>query len=89
MPAVLNIGHNYYFFTSTANAAKVADLLHKATEVSRDYKTAPDTYRELGPNDYSHVIEMTMTRQQKPASSLKALPESVTSNNEYYQSKNR
>jgi hypothetical protein len=87
MPAILKIGHMSFFFGSTSNAATVADMLHKATEVDRDYRDESGTYREIDENGYLHQIEITMTNQKKPAPAKLALPEKVPSNNEFHQIK--
>jgi hypothetical protein len=77
MPAVLNIGCHHYFFTATANAAKVADLLNKATLVDRQFGRGhePDTYTLPRKNEYIPSIELQMTKQSKPKSAQLALPE--------------
>lgn len=87
MPAVLNIGCHHYFFPSTTNAAKVADLLNKASHVDRQFGRGhdPDTYTLPRKDHYTPDIELKMTKQSKPLPATKSLPESTIPNNEYHQ----
>jgi hypothetical protein len=85
MPAVLNINCYYFFFDSTINAAKVADLLNRATLVDHDYRA--NSYRLPDKDDRPISIDIKMTSQKKPAPAKLALPEKVPSNNEFHQIK--
>ena len=87
MPAVLNIGCHHFFFASTTNAAKVADLLNKSVPVEHNFGRGrePNTYNTRPADSYEIGIELKMTKQRKPKSPYKALPEQTHPNNEYHQ----
>lgn len=82
MPAVLTAGFYNYFFKSTANAAKVAELLNNAEPVDIQIGKGgdPDIYTQMKKKNYSADISLMMTKQTKPIPSAKAPSETTTEN---------